>query len=89
VRLLLFFQLLLELGVGLLEIAEIIREEPCLSRLLQLQLVKLSLKINVLHLFFGYAFFFCSELLVATHDCLQFFGLLLRVLDHILHKGED
>jgi hypothetical protein len=26
---------------------------------------------------------------VATHDCLQFFGLLLRVLDHILHKGED
>jgi hypothetical protein len=26
---------------------------------------------------------------VATHDCLQFFSLLLRVLDHILHKGED
>jgi hypothetical protein len=48
VRLLLFFELFLELGVGLLEIAEIILEEPRLSSLLQLQLVKLSLKINVL-----------------------------------------
>jgi hypothetical protein len=58
VRLLLFLELLLELGVGLLEIAEIVLEEPCLSRPLQLQLVKLSLKINVLCLLFGYAFFF-------------------------------
>jgi hypothetical protein len=63
VRLLLVFELLLELGVGLLEIAKIVLEEPCLSRPLQLQLVKLSLKINVLYLLFEYAFFFCSELL--------------------------
>jgi hypothetical protein len=26
---------------------------------------------------------------VATHDCFQFLGLLLRVLDHILHKEGD
>jgi hypothetical protein len=77
VRLLLFFELLLELGVGLLEIAEIILEEPRLSSPLQLQLVKLSLKINVLRQLLGYAFFLGSELLVATHDCLQFFSLLL------------
>jgi hypothetical protein len=77
VRLLLFFELLLELGVGLLEIVEIVLVEPCLSSPLLLQLVKFSLKINVLRQLFGYAFFLGSELLVATHDCFQFFGLLL------------
>jgi hypothetical protein len=77
VHLLLFFELFLELGVGLLEIAEIILEEPSLSRPLQLQLVKLSLKINVLCQLFGYAFFLGSKLLVAAHGCLQIFGLLL------------
>jgi hypothetical protein len=73
VRLLLFFELFLELGVGLLEIAQIILEEPRLSYPLQLQFVKLSLKINVLRQLFGYAFFLFSELLVATHNCLQLF----------------
>jgi hypothetical protein len=61
VCLLLFFELLLELGVGLLEIAEIIFEEPRLSSPLLLQLVKFSLKINVLHQLFGYAFFLGSS----------------------------
>jgi hypothetical protein len=77
VCLLLFFELFLELGVGLLEIAKIVLEEPRLLRPLQLHLVELSLKINVLCQLFGYAFFFCSELLVATNDCLQFVDLLL------------
>jgi hypothetical protein len=77
VRLLLSFKLFLELGVGLLEIAQIVLQKPRLPRPLQLQLVKLSLKINVLCLLCGYEFFFCSELLVATHDCLKFFSLLL------------
>jgi hypothetical protein len=68
----LFFELFLELGVGLLKIAEIVLEEPHFSCPLQLQLVELSLKIYVLRLLFGYVFFFCSELLVATHDCFSF-----------------
>jgi hypothetical protein len=77
VRLLLFFELLLELGVGLLEVAEIIFEEPRLSSSLLLQLVKFSLEINVLRQLFGFVFVLGSELLVATHDCFQFLGLLL------------
>jgi hypothetical protein len=52
----LFFELLLELGVGLLEVAEIVFEEPHLSSPLLLQLVKFSLEINVLRQLFGYAF---------------------------------
>jgi hypothetical protein len=48
----LYFELFLELGVGLLEISEIVLEEPHLSHPLQLQLVELSLKINVLHQLF-------------------------------------
>jgi hypothetical protein len=52
VRLLLFFELFLELGVGLLKIAEIILEKPRFSRPLQLQLVELSLKIHVLRQLF-------------------------------------
>jgi hypothetical protein len=51
-HLFLLFELFLELGVGLLEVAEVILEEPCFSRSLQLQLVELSLKIYVLLLFF-------------------------------------
>jgi hypothetical protein len=51
VRLLLFFELFLELGVGLLKIAEVVLEEPCFSRPLQLQIVELSLEIYVLHQF--------------------------------------
>jgi hypothetical protein len=47
-RLFLLFELFLELGVGLLEVAEVVLEEPCFSRPLQLQLVELSLKIYVL-----------------------------------------
>jgi hypothetical protein len=73
----LFFELLLELGVGLLQVAEIVFEEPCLSSPLLLQLVKFSLEINVLRQLFGYAFVRGSELLVTTHDCFQFLGLLL------------
>jgi hypothetical protein len=46
------FELFLELGVGLLKIAEIILEEPYFSCPLQLQLVELSLKIYLLLLFF-------------------------------------
>jgi hypothetical protein len=77
VRLLLFFELLLELGVGLLEVAEVTFEEPCLSSPLLLQLVKFSLEINVLRQLFRYAFVLGSELLVATHDCFQFLSLFL------------
>jgi hypothetical protein len=77
VRPLLLFELLLELGVGLLKIAEIVIEEPHLSSPLLLQHVKFSLKIAVLHLVFGYAFFLGGKLLVTTHDCLQFLYLLL------------
>jgi hypothetical protein len=77
VRLLLLFELFLELNIGLLKIVEIILEELRFSHPLQLQLVELSLKIYVLHQLFRYAFFFCKVLLVDTHDCLQFFGFLL------------
>jgi hypothetical protein len=52
VRLFLLFELFLELGVGLLKVAEIILKEPCFSRPLQLQLVELSLKIHVLSMLF-------------------------------------
>jgi hypothetical protein len=89
VRFLLLFELLLELRVGLLEVAEVILEQPHLSRPLLFQLVELSPKIDVLHQLFGYALFLGSKLLVATHDCFQLLRLLLRVRDYILHKGED
>jgi hypothetical protein len=56
VRLLLLLELLLELGVSLLEIAEVVLEEPRLSRPLLLQLVMFSPKIDVLRQLFGYAF---------------------------------
>jgi hypothetical protein len=56
VHLLLLLELLLELGVGLLEIAEVILEEPRLSSPLLIQLVKFSPKIDVLRQLFGYAF---------------------------------
>jgi hypothetical protein len=52
VRLLLFFDLFLELGVVLLNIAEIVLEEPRFSHPLQLQLVELSLKLYFLHQLF-------------------------------------
>jgi hypothetical protein len=82
VRFLLFLELLLE-------IVQIVLEKPCLSSPFLLQHVKLSLKIAVLCLLVGYAFFHGSKLLVTTHNCFQFLGLLLRVRDHVLHKGED
>jgi hypothetical protein len=47
VRLFLLLKLFLELGVGLLKIAEIVLEKPCFSCPLLLQLVELSLKIYV------------------------------------------
>jgi hypothetical protein len=47
-RFLLFLELFLELGVGLLKITEIVLEKPCFSCPLLLQLVELSLKIDVL-----------------------------------------
>jgi hypothetical protein len=77
VRFLLLFELLLELGVGLLEVAEVVLEKPRLSSLLLFQLVELSLQIDVLRPLFGYALFLGSKLLVTTHDCLQLLGLLL------------
>jgi hypothetical protein len=52
VCLFLLLKLFLELGVGLLKIAEIILEKPCFSCPLLLQLVELSLKIYVPSLFF-------------------------------------
>jgi hypothetical protein len=52
VRLFLLLKLFLELGVGLLKIAEIVLEKPCFSCSLLLQLVELSLKIHVLSVFF-------------------------------------
>jgi hypothetical protein len=87
VRFLLPFELLLELGVGLLEVVEVVLEEPRLSSPLLFQLVKLSLKIDVLHLLFGYALFHGSKLLVTTHNCL-FLGFLLRVRDQFCIKEE-
>jgi hypothetical protein len=69
VRFLLLFELLLELGVGLLEVAEVILEQPHLSRPLMFQLVELSLKIDIFRLLFGYALVLSSKLLVTTHDC--------------------
>jgi hypothetical protein len=45
-------KLFLELGIGLLKIAEIVLEKPCFSYPLLLQLVELSLKIHVLSVFF-------------------------------------
>jgi hypothetical protein len=48
VHLFLFFELLLELEVGLLKVAEIVLEEPHFSCQLELQIVELSLKIYVL-----------------------------------------
>jgi hypothetical protein len=41
----------MELGVGLLKIAEVVLEELCFSRPLQLQIVELSLEIYVLRQF--------------------------------------
>jgi hypothetical protein len=52
VRLFLLLKLFLELGVGLLKIAEIVLEKPCFSCPLLLQLVELSLKIYFLLVFF-------------------------------------
>jgi hypothetical protein len=77
VRFLLLFELLQELGVGLLEVAEVVLEEPHLSSPLLFQLIELSLKIDVLCQLFGYALFLGSKLLVTTHDCFQLLGLLL------------
>jgi hypothetical protein len=77
VHFLLLFELLLELGVGLLEVAEVILQEPRLSSPLLFQLVELSLKIDVLRPLFRYALFLGSKLLVTTHDCFQLLGLLL------------
>jgi hypothetical protein len=70
VRLLLFLELFLE-------IAQIVLEKPRLSSPLLLQHVKFSLKIAVLRLLFGYAFFLSSKFLMTTHDCFQLLGLLL------------
>jgi hypothetical protein len=50
---LLLFELLLELGVGLLEVVEVVVEQPRLSRPLLFPLVELSSKIDVLHQLFG------------------------------------
>jgi hypothetical protein len=69
VRFLLLLELLLELRVGLLDVVEVILEQPCLSHPLLFQLVELSLKIDVFHLLFGYALVLGSKLLVTTHDC--------------------
>jgi hypothetical protein len=57
--------------VGLLEVAEVILEEPQLSSPLLFQLVELSLEIDVLRQLFGYALLLGSKLLVTTHDCFQ------------------
>jgi hypothetical protein len=52
VRLFLLLKLFLELGVGLLKITEIVLEKPYFSCPLLLRLVELSLKIDVLSVFF-------------------------------------
>jgi hypothetical protein len=74
---LLFLELFLELGVGFLEITQVVLEESCLSSPLLLQHVKLSLKIAVFRLLYGYALLPGSKLLVTTHDCFQLLGFLL------------
>jgi hypothetical protein len=74
VRFFLLLELLLELEVGLLEVAEVVLEEPRLSSPLLFQLVELSLKIYVLRKLFRYALLLGSKLLVTTF---------LRVRDHI------
>jgi hypothetical protein len=70
---LLFLELLLELGVGSLEVLHVILQEPCLSSPFLLQLVELPLQIQVLHLLVVDALFQSSEFLVTTHNCPQFF----------------
>jgi hypothetical protein len=69
--------LFLELGVGFLEVTQVVLEEPCLSSPLLLQHVKLSLKIAVLRLLFRYVLLPGSKLLMTTHDCFQLLGFLL------------
>jgi hypothetical protein len=76
-RLLVFLELFLELGVGFLEVTQVVLEEPCLSSPLLLQHVKLSLKIAVLRLLFRYVLLPGSKLLMTTHDCFQLLGFLL------------
>jgi hypothetical protein len=55
--------------VGLLEVAEVVLEQPCLSCPLLFQLVELSLKIDVFRLLFGYALVLGSKHLVTTQGC--------------------
>jgi hypothetical protein len=71
VRFLLLFELLLvrllelflELGVGFLEVSQVVLEEPCLSSPFLLQHVKLPLQIAVLHNLIGYVLIQGSKLL--------------------------
>ena len=71
-RLLLLLKLLSELGIGLLKILDIVLEKPRLACLLQLQLLQLPLKEDVLHLFLTYMFLLRMELLEATLDFSEF-----------------
>jgi hypothetical protein len=70
-RFLLFLELFLELGIGLLKIVDVILEKPCFPCPLLLQLVELLVKIDVLLEFFLDASIFRLELLEATLDCFQ------------------
>jgi hypothetical protein len=85
----LFLELFLELGVGLLKITDVVLEQPCFSCPLLLQLVELSLKIDVLSEFHLDASILRLELLEAAHNSLQLLRFFLRVFGHILYKGED
>jgi hypothetical protein len=77
VHLLLFLELFLELGVGFLEVTQVVLEKPCLSSPLLLQLVNFSPEIDVLCQLLGDALVLGSKLLVITHNGFQLLGFLL------------
>jgi hypothetical protein len=65
---LLLLELFLELGVGLLEVLQVILEQPSLSSSFMLQHIQLSLQIAVLRNFFGDALVQGSYLSRITHN---------------------
>jgi hypothetical protein len=77
VRLLLFLELFLKLGVGFLKVTQVVLKEPCLSSPLLLQLVNFSSEIDVLCQLLGDALVLGSKLSVTTDNGFQLFGFLL------------
>jgi hypothetical protein len=79
-------ELLLELRVGLLEVLQIILEQPSLSSSFVLQHVQLSLQIAILGNLLGDALVQGSQFSRVTHDRVEFLRFLLGFGDHMLRK---